>query len=347
MVNESHLRLEKRKQAPRDLKTNNLGKYALDLSPLEKMLVAGQHSAFRETLSTYCERRLTSDFHGSLNGWIEALNHLPVSENPIAVVDGLLKFSSNLALSEAHKQALQKFHPWRKGPFQIGDTFIDTEWRSDWKWNRLAGRIDFQDKLVCDVGCGNGYFGWRMVAEGAKGVLGIDPTLLFVLQSEVFRRVTDSKQCNLVLPVTDDELPDDLRLFDVAVSMGVLYHRTSPIDHLLKMRSLLVPKGEFVLETLILADDAETDVLVPEGRYAKMRNVWFLPKLGLLCRWLHRTGFKEIEVIDATPTTIQEQRRTEWMQFESLADFLDPEDHTRTIEGHPAPLRAMLKAKLK
>jgi tRNA (mo5U34)-methyltransferase len=32
------------------------------------------------------------------------------------------------------------------------------------------------------------------------------------------------------------------------------------------------------------------------------------------------------------------------MQFQSLADFLDPDDHSRTIEGYPAPRRALLRA---
>jgi tRNA (mo5U34)-methyltransferase len=32
------------------------------------------------------------------------------------------------------------------------------------------------------------------------------------------------------------------------------------------------------------------------------------------------------------------------MHFESLADFLDPLDDNHTVEGHPAPLRAILTA---
>ena len=42
--------------------------------------------------------------------------------------------------------------------------------------------------------------------------------------------------------------------------------------------------------------------------------------------------------------TIQEQRRTEWMRFHSLADFLDPENPTLTVEGLPAPRRAIVIA---
>ena len=44
-------------------------------------------------------------------------------------------------------------------------------------------------------------------------------------------------------------------------------------------------------------------------------------------------------------TSLDEQRRTDWMTSESLAEFLDPNDRSKTIEGYPAPLRAVLTAK--
>ena len=56
--------------------------------------------------------------------------------------------------------------------------------------------------------------------------------------------------------------------------MGVLYHRRSPIDHLLELKGCLQTGGELVLETLVI-DGGLGEVLVPENRYAKMRNVWF------------------------------------------------------------------------
>nr|WP_169730591.1 DUF1698 domain-containing protein [Carnimonas nigrificans] len=44
------------------------------------------------------------------------------------------------------------------------------------------------------------------------------------------------------------------------------------------------------------------------------------------------------------PIPADEQRSTEWMTFQSLKDFLDPEDQHKTIEGYPAPRRALLVA---
>ena len=125
--------------------------------------------------------------------------------------------------------------------------------------------------------------------------------------------------------------------------MGVLYHRRSPIDHLLELRDCLQPGGELVLETLVI-DGKLGEVLLPEGRYAKMRNVWFLPSCETLMSWLKRCGFINIRLIDVTPTSIEEQRSTEWMQFHSLKDFLYADNHQLTYEGQPAPKRAIIIA---
>lgn len=244
------------------------------------------------------------------------------------------------------RQTLMEFHPWRKGPFELFGLAIDTEWRSNLKWDRIIGALDFRDKRVLDIGCGNGYYGWRMLDGGAAFVLGCDPNMLYLLQFEVFRRYAAEPHRHFVVPVIDREVPSDLRAFDVTFSMGVLYHRTGPIDHLQKLASTLKPCGQLVLETLIV-DSHVPEVLVPQGRYAKMRNVWFIPSLPMLEIWLARTGFDRIEVLDVSSTTATEQRKTEWMSFESLSDFLDPAEPSKTVEGYPAPRRAVLKAQMR
>jgi tRNA (mo5U34)-methyltransferase len=146
-----------------------------------------------------------------------------------------------------------------------------------------------------------------------------------------------------VLPLGIEDLPDKLGCFDTVFSMGILYHRRSPLDHLYELRACLRPAGELVLETLIIEGE-EGSVLVPEGRYAKMRNVWFFPAIDTMKLWLRRCGFKDVRCVESNATTVEEQRTTQWMTFESLADFLDPEDQTKTIEGYPAPIRATFVA---
>ncbi|MGD8577152.1 MAG: tRNA 5-methoxyuridine(34)/uridine 5-oxyacetic acid(34) synthase CmoB [Thiohalophilus sp.] len=241
------------------------------------------------------------------------------------------------------KQQLQQLHPWRKGPFELFGITIDTEWRSDWKWQRLAKHISpLEGRNVLDVGCGNGYHCWRMKGAGADLVIGIDPTPLFTLQFEAVQQYTGD-QGVYVLPLGIDDVPPKLEAFDTVFSMGVLYHRRSPIDHLMQLRDCLKQGGELVLETLIVEGDENT-ALLPEDRYARMGNVWFLPSVPMLERWLRRCRFDKIRTVDVTQTSTDEQRATEWMTFQSLADFLDPEDKNKSIEGYPAPRRAIIIA---
>jgi len=244
--------------------------------------------------------------------------------------------------SPLHSQ-LKALHPWRKGPYNLFGIHIDTEWRSDWKWNRLKNHIaPLEHRLVLDVGCGNGYHCWRMLGAGAKTVIGIDPMMLNVMQFQLVRKLYGEAPV-YVLPMGIEDMPYGLKAFDTAFSMGVLYHRRSPIDHLMELRDCLKPGGELVLETLVI-DGGLGQVLLPEDRYARMRNVWFLPSCDTLIGWLKRCGFKNIRLVDVTVTSIEEQRTTEWMTFHSLKDFLDAENPQLTCEGLPAPKRAIVIA---
>jgi tRNA (mo5U34)-methyltransferase len=239
-------------------------------------------------------------------------------------------------------ELLQVFHPWRKGPFCVHGIHIDTEWRSDWKWSRLHHALDLRGKTVLDVGCGNGYYGWRMVGCQASLVVGVDPTLLYVMQYAAIRHFIGYTP-NYVLPLRLEELPPGEGAFDVAFSMGVLYHRRDPLEHLRTLRAHVKPGGQLVLETLV-ADSIQGEILVPAERYARMKNVWSVPTVPTAMRWLEQSGFRDTRCIDITRTTVEEQRSTEWMRFESLSDCLDPTDPTQTCEGYPAPMRAVFIA---
>ncbi len=283
--------------------------------------------------------------HGDYEKFLSVLRNLPDAipsvtnfcEDVIKI--GLLKDLDPHARSILREQ-LNALIPWRKGPYSIFDILIDTEWRSDLKWNRLKDSISsLKGRLVLDVGSGNGYHCWRMLGEGAAGVIGIDPYLLSVVQFNVFKHYLNAVPV-WVLPVGVERMPENLELFDTVFSMGVLYHRRSPFDHLFKLKSFLKPGGELILETLVI-EGKNGDVLVPEGRYAKMRNVWFILSPLTLESWLKRAGFKNIRLIDVTRTTPQEQRSTQWMPWESLPEFLDVQNADKTVEGYPAPVRAI------
>ena len=270
----------------------------------------------------------------------------------------VLTIAANLSDSERKQTMalLKQLMPWRKGPFQIGDQigsdedssiFIDTEWHSDWKWQRVAPHLGtLKGRRVLDVGGGSGYHGWRMAGAGADTVIIIDPSCLFYHQFMAIRHFVGNADDHRThyIPVPLEALPEHSQLFDTVFSMGVLYHRQSPFEHLQQLKGQLVKGGELVLETLVIEGDANT-VLVPHDRYAQMNNVYFLPSVAALIGWLEKAGFTDVRCVDVAVTSTNEQRKTEWMNYHSLADFLDVNDSTKTIEGYPAPMRATIIAK--
>jgi tRNA (mo5U34)-methyltransferase len=285
-------------------------------------------------------QKLADAKHGHLQDWFDLLANLPILPTEQYHLDQpAVTVSSHI--NETQRQALyttlQRLTPWRKGPFNIHGVEIDAEWRSDQKWARVAPHIDLDQRTVLDVGCGNGYYAWRMLGAGARCVLGIDPTLSHVIQFQVIQHFM-GEQPLAVVPLGIEDLPPRLQAFDTVFSMGVFYHRRSPFDHLIELRDCLATNGTLVLETLLIEGEMG-EALVPAGRYAKMRNVWFIPTEQTLIQWLKRAGFRDVRCVDLCHTTPAEQRATDWMHFESLQDFLDPDDAQRTIEGLPAPYR--------
>ena len=315
---------------------------------LYELITGTELEPWLDTLAQQIEQALDNDVNGKLGGWKRVLEHLPEipmrsqSLNASAVSVAPLEALSE-SQSVALESSLKQLMPWRKGPYDIHGVQVDTEWKSNLKWDRLKDFIKpLEGKTVLDVGCGNGYHGWRMLGMGAELVVGIDPSALFVMQFQAVKHFLGEHNI-FVLPLGIEAVPENLQAFDSVFSMGVFYHRKSPIDHLYQLRQCLKPGGELVLETLVIGGD-DNQVLLPQDRYAQMRNVWFLPSSKAMMVWLKRCGFKNIKLVDESPTRTDEQRSTQWMQFHSLKEFLDPEDETKTIEGYPAPVRAIFTA---
>ena len=282
--------------------------------------------------------------HGDYPRWAEALASLPDIEGvSTSYASAAIRIDGVCHHPEQLEDSLHQLMPWRKGPYQIGDCHIDAEWRSDFKWDRVQPHLaSLESRRVLDIGCGNGYHCWRMLADNPELVIGIEPSPLFNLQFLAVQRYAQAENIYM-LPIGIEALPDQLNWFDSVFSMGVLYHRRSPIDHLYQLKSFLRSGGELCLETLVI-EGGEGEVLVPEDRYARMRNVWFIPSAAELCAWMRRCGFVDVRVVDETLTTTDEQRSTGWMQFESLEQCLDADNPAMTIEGLPAPRRAVIIA---
>ena len=310
------------------------------------MTFANGEKTLPQQLSSIFEKRQ----HGKKEEWQTIFQQLPeIQASSIDIDTDKVRIGIAKDCDEETREQLLKLlknlHPWRKGPYELFGIHIDTEWHSDWKWQRIQTHLTpLRNRRVLDVGCGNGYHMWRMLAEGAKLVIGADPSQFFLVQFHTLKKYAGEYPIHL-LPFKSEELPAFNtvyrgRGFDTVFSMGVLYHRVSPIEHLQELKRFMRAGGELVLETLVIENESNQEaheLLLPEDRYAKMRNVWFLPTPSLLVRMLQRVGFKNVRVIDITQTSIEEQRSTDWMEFESLADFLDPNDHNKTIEGYPAP----------
>lgn len=300
---------------------------------------------WRAAIATSLHERFADNAHGDMAGWRAVLDELPDIvggrvdlDSPAVTVDS---DAIDPALADRLRELLGQLRPWRKGPFRIHGVEIDAEWRSDLKWDRLANAIaPLAGRRVLDVGCGNGYYAFRMIGAGAGQVIGIDPTLLCVIQFMALNRYLAIPGIH-VLPFRLNELPGEPRCFDTTFSMGVLYHQRDPLEHLADLRATLRSGGQLVLETLVFPGE---DVAVhrPEARYARMRNVWHLPTVAALEGWLGDSGFRDTRVAGVTVTTTGEQRATDWMPFESLRDTLDPDDRGRTVEDLPAPRRAIV-----
>jgi len=314
----------------------------IDYSDFYDHITGSKLSPYLDSIKAFVDSAFTNN---DIAKWQSAIDNFPkISPSIINLDKSAIQIGNNNDCSDEErlelKKQLMQFHPWRKGPYNLFGNYIDSEWRSDWKWDRLKNDISsLKNRTVLDVGCGNGYHGWRILGEEAESVIGIDPFLLSLYQFSAIKHFTKEKPI-WILPFKMEQFPQSTKYFDTVFSMGVLYHRRSPFDHLIELRDSLRSEGELVLETLVI-DGKLDEVLVPGKKYAKMRNVWFIPSTLTLELWLKKIGFKNIRLIDVTKTTFDEQRKTEWMTFESLSDFLDPKNPNFTIEGYPAPKRAI------
>ncbi|MCK9647315.1 tRNA 5-methoxyuridine(34)/uridine 5-oxyacetic acid(34) synthase CmoB [Haemophilus influenzae] len=318
----------------------------IDFRPFYQQIATTNLSDWLETLPRQL-KEWENQTHADYAKWSKIVDFLPDLQADKIDLKSAVKSDRTFPLSTGEKQRiihhLKQLMPWRKGPYHLFGIHIDCEWRSDFKWDRVLPHLaPLQGRTILDVGCGSGYHMWRMVGEGAKMVVGIDPTELFLCQFEAVRKLLNNDRRANLIPLGIEQM-QPLAAFNTVFSMGVLYHRKSPLDHLSQLKNQLVKGGELVLETLVMDGDVNT-VLVPADRYAKMKNVYFIPSVAALINWLEKVGFTNVRCVDVATTTLEEQRKTDWLENESLIDFLDPNDHSKTIEGYQAPKRAVILA---
>ncbi|MDR0467445.1 MAG: tRNA 5-methoxyuridine(34)/uridine 5-oxyacetic acid(34) synthase CmoB [Campylobacteraceae bacterium] len=275
---------------------------------------------------------------------IKLIENLPDVKSKISFSD-IIEFKIEKLTDEEKaqiKECAVALSSWRKGPFLIDTLFIDSEWRSFIKYNLLKPHFDLKGKSVADIGCNNGYYLFRMLEERPKKLVGFDPTALFWLQFLFLNHFAKSEIVYELLGVEHLSLYGEK--FDVLFCLGVLYHRSDPISTLKSLHQGLNENGELFLDTFMI-DGSDEIALCPENRYSKISNVYFIPTYKTLENWCKRAGFSSVELLHIKKTELEEQRKTEWVLGESLEDFLDKNDSTKTIEGYPAPKRVYIKAK--
>jgi tRNA (mo5U34)-methyltransferase len=238
--------------------------------------------------------------------------------------------------------AAKKLIPWRKGPFNLFGLEIDSEWQSNIKYNLIRPHFNLKDKVVADIGCNNGYYMFRMLEDKPEKLVGFDPSPLTLHQFEFVNHFVKSDIVYEMLGV--EHLEYYSHKFDFIFMLGVLYHRADPVGTLKSLARGLNSKGEILIDTFMIDGDEEM-CLTPNKRYSKIPNIYFIPTISALNNWLERAGFENIEVLATTVTTSAEQRKTEWSFDQSLEDFLDENDKTKTVEGYPAPKRVYVKAR--
>ena len=280
-------------------------------------------------------------FRGKMMKWLATLDRLPELQPVCSQFGDTVRVGTSFDVSPdvaaTLDLAIESLKPWRKGPLNLFGHEIDSEWRSNLKWDRLRGSVAWTDKDVLDVGCGNGYYGFRAIESGANSVLGLDGYVLYVLQAALVNWFVRSSNVVVPLRLEDCSTRDE---FDIVLSMGVIYHQRDADSHLRALFERCRPGGQVVLESIVAAED-----FIPKDRYAGMRNVFLIPSVQTLETKLHAAGFRDPTLIDVSKTTSDEQRKTRHMPFHSLSDALDPSDGTLTVEGLPASNRAILIAK--
>jgi len=275
----------------------------------------------------------------------EALASLKVHKNiNISLVDTVSIEIENLSEEDALEieKTARLMMPWRKGPFVLNELFIDSEWQSQIKYNLLEPHFNLKDKIVGDIGCNNGYYLFRMLSHQPKKLIGFDPSAIYYSQFMFINHYIQSDIKYELLGVEHVEFYE--HKFDVLFCLGVLYHRSDPVMMLKSLFRGLNKGGELILDTFMIDGEQEL-CLCPKDRYSKIPNIYFVPTIPSLINWCKRAGFSEVEVLATMKTEHEEQRKTSWVQSQSLEDFLDPKDESKTVEGYPAPKRVYIKAR--
>ena len=288
--------------------------------------------------------------HGNHYKWIKILKSLPnISTSYLNYSNSSIIIGKKNEINDAQTKTLEKellkLSPWRKGPFNIFGLEIDSEWRSEKKWQRIQSYLpNINGMRIADIGCSNGYYSFKLLELQPDLIVGMDKTALYIIQFLALKAYVKQIQELIVLPCSSEEFNFNKINFDLILSMGVLYHSKNPSTHLNSLRYLLKKNGYIILETIVSNKSANIDIKKNQT-YAGMKNVRTIFTKKNLNDLMIFHGFKNIEIINDSFTDSNEQRSTKWMSGKSFKDFTLPNGNT--LEGYPPVCRSILVAQKK
>lgn len=278
----------------------------------------------------------------SLHGIAKAIGEIRFSSEGLKIEQGAVRLTGQHkdgASRATAEKAARDLIPWRKGPFAFGDLELDTEWRSDKKWDRLLNDLpDLRGKVVADVGCNNGYYLFRIADAGAARVVGFDPTVKYKLQYDLAAAHAPALPIEFRVEGWDAlvRFPES---FDVVFLMGVNYHAPEPAEIFHACKTALKSGGLLICESVVVNTPAKLEIF-PRGKYAGIGGVYAIPSVTALARQLETAGFTEVKEQHLTKMTADEQRSSEFSPQKSFADFIGADGIS--TEGYPPLYRAAI-----
>ena len=303
-----------------------------------------------ENLFSLFDENKNFSHHGNLKQWKNILTKLPdIRTNYLDFSKECIQIGNpkeiNLSQLKILEKGLLNLRPWRKGPFNIFGLEIDSEWRSEKKWQRVE---DYLPKIkgmrIGDIGCSNGYYSYKLLKLEPELIVGMDKTSLFIIQFLATKFYTKQIQELIILPCSAEEFNPEFIDFDLLLSMGILYHAKNPSNHLASLQRLVKKNGYIILETII--SNLKQNINIEKNQtYAGMSNIGTIFTKDNIIKLLNVSGFKNVQVINDSFTDRSEQRTTRWMQGKSLSDFIL--SNGDTIEGYPPVCRTIFIAQKK
>ena len=304
------------------------------------LVLGGKKFLFLEEKASHFFKKIK--LNKKLLFFYNTISQLEQSELDVHYRDGFLNLTSEPMEAKAGlKTLIEEIGPWRKGPYKINELVIDSEWKSNLKWDRIKKVLpSLNEKVILDIGCNNGYFMFHLLRLKPSFVMGLDPVGIFFLQYFLISKFLKKENMDFSL-LGHEELSFFDQVFDVVLCLGILYHHPDPLLILKKIHRSLKPGGLVLLDCQGIADGRAT-ALFPKDKYLGKSNFWFLPSPECLKNWLFRTGFNDVEIFYQEKLSSKEQRKTALSPNPSLAEGM--RDDATTLEGYPYPYRFYVKA---